>query len=132
MVENVDGRFDRRLRMWLRVDDIIRARQDIAARILAQEIDTRTLRRAFTLVQHARMGPVAVVTSRGLLSAGCRGTAKLVIAIVRADYPCRDGTPLFSLADIPPDNYLLRFMGDAVRAQASDGQYFLIRPVSRP
>lgn len=105
---------------------------DNAARSLAQEIDTRTLRRAFTLVQHARMGPVAVVTSRGLLSAGCRGTAKLVIAIVRADYPCRDGTPLFSLADIPPDNYLLRFMGDAVRAQASDGQYFLIRPVSRP
>lgn len=105
---------------------------DNAARSLAQDIDPRTRRRAFTLFQHAYGREVAVVTSRGLLSAGCRSAAKLVIATVRADYPCRDGTPLFSLAELPADNYLLRFLGDAVRAQAPDGQYFLINPVRRP
>jgi competence protein ComEC len=105
---------------------------DNAARSLAQGIDPRTRRRAFTLFQHADGREVAVVTSRGLLSAACRSAAKLVIATVRADYPCRDDAPLFSLAELPADNYLLRFLGDAVRAQAPDGQYFLIKPVRRP
>lgn len=105
---------------------------DNAARSLAQDIDTRTRRRAITTFQHAGVREVAVVTSRGLLSAGCRSAAKLVIATVHADYPCRDGKPLFSLADLPADNYLLLFLGDTVSAQASDGQYFLIKPVRRP
>ena len=105
---------------------------DNAARSLAQHIDTRTRRWAFTIFQHAEVRGVAVVTSRGLLSAGCRSATKLVIATVHADYPCRDGKPLFSLADLPADNYLLLFRGDTVSAQASDGQYFLIKPVRRP
>ncbi len=105
---------------------------DNAARNLAQDIDARTTRRDITLFRHRNKGDVAVITSRGLLSAGCRSTAKLVIATVRADYPCGDATPLFSLADLPADNYLLHFSGEVVSAQAPDGQYFLINPVRRP
>jgi len=35
----------------------------------------------------------------------------LVIALVAADYPCRRGVPLFSLAGLQRDNYLLRVGG---------------------
>ena len=105
---------------------------DNAARSLAQGIDPRTRRRAFTLFQHADGREVAVVTSRGLLSAACRSAAKLVIATVRADYPCRDDACLLYTSPSPRDNYLLLFRGDTVSAQASDGQYFLIKPVRRP
>ena len=75
---------------------------------------------------------IAVVTARGALTAGCRSRVTFVIATVRADYPCRDGKPLVSLAGVPPDNYLLRFGRQDVQARASGGQYFLISPVSRP
>ena len=105
---------------------------DNAARSLAGAVDTDTRRRSLTIFRHANGDKVAVVTARGTLSAGCRGEVDMVIATVRADYPCRDGTPLFSIADLPPDNYLLRFAGDAMLAQAGNGQYFLIRPVRRP
>ena len=105
---------------------------DNAARVVARQVGTRTRRRPFTLLKHDNGAEVAVVTSRGLLSAACRGGTGLVIATVRADYPCRDGTPLFSLAELPPDNYLLRMTQTAIHARARDGQYFLISPVSRP
>ena len=105
---------------------------DNAARSLAQSIDKRTRRQALVLFRHGNGAKIAVVTSRGLLGAACRGSARTVIATVHADYPCRDGTPLLSLAALPPDNYLLHIAGNFVRARASDGQYFLIKPVRRP
>ena len=105
---------------------------DNAARSLAQSIDKRTRRQALVLFRHGNGAQIAVVTSRGLLGAACRGSARPVIATVHADYPCRDGTPLLSLAALPPDNYLLHIVGNFVRARASDGQYFLIKPVRRP
>jgi hypothetical protein len=105
---------------------------DNAARSLARNIDERTRRRHLALFQQRDRAQIAIVTSRGLLGAACRGPASPVIATVRADYPCRDGTPLFSLAALPPDNYLLRITQNFVRARASNGQYFLINPVRRP
>ena len=105
---------------------------DNAARSLARTVDGGTRRRALALYSHANGDKIAVVTARGLLSAGCRADADMIIATVRADYPCRDDTPLFSLVDMPPDNYLLRVTEDTVMARASDGQYFLISPVRRP
>lgn len=105
---------------------------DNAARRLAQPIDDGTIRRALAIFRHDNGDDVAVVTARGTLSAGCKRDVDMVIATVRADYPCRDGAPLFSIVDLPADNYLLRFTGDAVLAKASNGQYFLINPVRRP
>ena len=55
-----------------------------------------------------------------------------MIALVEADYPCRAGTPLYSLAGVPRDNYRLRVAGGALVARAANGQYFRISPVSRP
>ena len=49
-----------------------------------------------------------------------------------ADYPCRSGVPLFSLAGLQRDNYLLRLGGGELVARATSGQYFRISPVSRP
>ena len=89
---------------------------DNAARHLAQDIDRRTRRSQLALFQQRDGTQIAIVTSRGLLGAACGGLANRVIAKVRADYPCRDGTPLFSLAALPPDNYLLRITQDVVRA----------------
>ncbi len=105
---------------------------DNAVRSLAGTTITTGGASAITLFHHEDEGEIAIVTARRALSAGCRSGAKLVIATVRADYPCRDGTPLVSLADLPPDNYQLYIRDEGVRARASDGQYFLINPVSRP
>jgi len=55
-----------------------------------------------------------------------------VIALVAADYPCRGGVPLLSLAGLQRDNYLLRVGGGELVARATSGQYFRISPVSRP
>ena len=49
-----------------------------------------------------------------------------------ADYPCRSGVLLFSLAGLQRDNYLLRVGGGELDARATFGQYFRISPVSRP
>ena len=75
---------------------------------------------------------VTIVSSRRGLSRACRADADLVLALVPADYPCRNGTPLVSLAALPPGNYLLRIGRDQVTARAADGQYFRINPVRRP
>jgi len=104
---------------------------DNAMRSLAGKIITTGGTSAITIFQHKGKGD-AIVTARRALSASCRSGARLVIATVHADYPCRDGTPLISLAGLPPENYLLRLADEGVHARASDGQYFLIRPVSRP
>ena len=105
---------------------------DNAMRSLAGKTVTTGGAGAIAMFDHRGKGDIAIVTARRALSAGCRSGAKLVIATVQADYPCRDGTPLISLAGLPPENYLLRFAEEGVQARASDGQYFLIRPVSRP
>lgn len=55
-----------------------------------------------------------------------------MIALVAADYPCRGDVPLFSLAGLQRDNYLLRVGGGELVARATSGQYFRISPVSRP
>lgn len=75
---------------------------------------------------------VTVAVSRSGLSSACRAGGDVVLAIVLADYPCRDGTPLFSLATLPQGNFLLRIAQDQVTARAADGQYFRINPVKRP
>ena len=75
---------------------------------------------------------VTVVTCRLDLSAACLSEVKLVIAIVAADYPRRSGVPLFNLAGLQWENYLLRVGGDELVARATSGQYFRISPVSRP
>ena len=49
-----------------------------------------------------------------------------------ADYPCRSGVHLFSLAGLQRDKYLLRVGGGELVARATSGQYFRISPVSRP
>ena len=105
---------------------------DNAGRSLARAVDTHHGDRDITIFPHADGIMIAVVTARGALTAGCRSRVTFVIATVRADYPCRDGKPLVSLAGVPPDNYLLRFGRQDVQARASGGQYFLISPVSRP
>ena len=132
VVEHVDGREDRRLRLWLRVGAVKDAPPDIAARILAQPVDTSREASALRLFDHVNGDSVAVVTGRSALSAGCGSSARFVLTTVRADYPCRDGRPLYSLAGLPSGNYLLYFRGADIRALRSDGQYFLISPVSRP
>ena len=45
---------------------------------------------------------------------------------------CRRGVPLFSLAGLQRDNYLLRVGGGELVARATSVQYFRISPVSRP
>lgn len=75
---------------------------------------------------------VMIVSSRRGLSRACRADGDLVLALVSADYPCRNGTPLVSLAALPPGNFLLRIGRDQVTARAADGQYFRINPVRRP
>ena len=59
----------------------------------------------------------------------------LIGAIVfrgHADYPCHSSMPLFSLAGLQRDKYLLRVGGGELVARATSGQYFRISPVSRP
>ena len=56
----------------------------------------------------------------------------MLISTVRADYPCRDGTPLVSLSGLPAGNYILRITKHGIDAVAADGQYLRISPVSRP
>ena len=75
---------------------------------------------------------VTVVMSRRGLSAGCRVPADMVLALVEADYPCRSGVPLVSLAGLPRGNYRLTIGEQSVTARATDGQYLRISPVSRP
>lgn len=55
-----------------------------------------------------------------------------MLALVAADYPCWDNTPLISLAGLPPGNFLLWIGKDRATARAADGQYFRINPVNRP
>ena len=50
----------------------------------------------------------------------------------QADYLCRCSMPLFGLAGLQRDNYLLRVGGGELVARATSGQYFRISPVSRP
>ena len=75
---------------------------------------------------------VTVVMLRRGLSAGCRVPADMVLALVEADYPCRSGVPLVSLAGLPRGNYRLTIGEQGVTARATDGQYLRISPVSRP
>ena len=68
-----------------------------------------------------------------MLAAVSAGMLSGVIAFRgHADYPCRGGVPLFSLAGLQRDNYLLRVGGGELVARATSGQYFRISPVSRP
>ena len=75
---------------------------------------------------------VTVVVSRRGLTRACRARGDLVLALVAADYPCRDATPLISLAGLPSGNFLLWIGKDRATARAADGQYFRINPVKRP
>jgi len=86
----------------------------------------------FSLQPVSKNRTIAVVSARRGLSRACRSGGDLVLALVVADYPCRDGTPLISLAGLPPGNFLLWIGKDRVTARAADGQYFRINPVSRP
>ena len=86
----------------------------------------------FSLQPVSKDRTIAVVGARRLLSRACRSGSDLVLSLVVADYPCRDGTPLVSLAGLPSDNFLLWIGKDRVTARAADGQYFRINPVSRP
>ena len=68
-----------------------------------------------------------------MLAAASAGMLSRVIAFRgHADCPCRSGVPLFSLAGLQRDNYLLRVAGGQLVARATCGQYFRISPVSRP
>jgi hypothetical protein len=75
---------------------------------------------------------ITIVVSRRGLTRACRAGGDLVLALVVADYPCRDGTPLISLAGLPPGNFLLWVGRERVTARAANGQYFRISPVNRP
>ena len=110
---------------------------DNAARILAQSVPTggsltdggpTGLRRH----NHPAVGQVAIVTTRRRLTAGCRTGAAMVVTTVRADYPCRDGTPLVSLSGLPTGNYTLQITEGGITARTADGQYLRISPVRRP
>ena len=105
---------------------------DNAARVLAQPLATALGASGLRHLDHPDAGRLAVVTARARLTAGCRAGAVMVIATVRADYPCRDGTPLVSLAGLPTENYILKITKDGITARAADGQYLRISPVSRP
>ena len=110
--------------------------RDSVARQLAQPVDPVPVPDEDGTAGHRHLlrdGRVTrVVTNRRDLSAACRSEADLVIALVEADYLCRAGTPLYSLAGVPRDNYRLRVAGGALVARATNGQYFRISPVSRP
>ena len=110
--------------------------RDSVARQLAQPVDPVPVPDEDGTAGHRHLlrdGRVTrVVTNRRDLSAACRSEADLVIALVEADYPCHAGTPLYSLAGVPRDNYRLRVAGGALVARAANGQYFRISPVSRP
>ena len=68
-----------------------------------------------------------------MLAAASAGMPSGVIAFRgHADYLCRCGVPLFGLAWLQRDNYLLRVGGGELVARATSGQYFRISPVSRP
>ena len=110
---------------------------DNAARVLAQLVPTDGGptdggSAGMRLHDRAAGGTLAIVTSRRRLTAGCRAGAAMVVATVRADYPCRDGTPIVSLSGLPTGNYTLRITRGGITARAADGQYFRISPVSRP
>ena len=67
------------------------------------------------------------------LAAASAGMLSGVIAFRgHADCPCRSGVPLFRLAGLQRDNYLLRVGEGELIARATSGQYFRISPVSRP
>ena len=108
-----------------------------AARVLAQPVHAdggpaNGGAAGMRLHDRAAGGTLAIVTLRRRLTAGCRAGAAMVIATVRADYPCRDGTPIVSLSGLPTGNYTLRITRGGITARAADGQYFRISPVSRP
>ena len=110
---------------------------DNAARILAQSLrldsgPTDGGAVGLRLVDHPALGPLAIVTTRQRLTAGCRARAAMVIATVSADYPCRDGTPLVSLSRLPTGNHTLRITDGGITARTADGQYLRISPVRRP
>ena len=110
---------------------------DNAVRLLAQPVHTdggpaNGGSAGMRLYGRAAGGTLAIVTLRRRLTAGCRAGAAMVIATVRADYPCRDGTPIVSLSGLPTGNYTLRITRGGITARAADGQYFRISPVSRP
>ena len=110
--------------------------QDSVARQLAQPVDPVPVPDEDGAAGHRHLlrdgRVVTVVTHRRDLSAACRSEADLVIALVEADYPCRSGMPLFSLAGLERDNYRLRVGEGELVARATSGQYFRISPVSRP
>ena len=108
--------------------------RDAALRALARRrIDEGAgASRMFSLQPVSKDRTIAVVGARRSLSRACRSGGDLVLSLVVADYPCRDGTPLVSLAGLPTGNFLLWIGKDRVTARAADGQYFRINPVSRP
>lgn len=87
---------------------------------------------AFSQQQLLNGTNITIVVSRRGLTRACRAGGDLVLALVAADYPCRDGTPLISLAGLPPGNFLLWVGRERVTARAANGQYFRISPVNRP
>ena len=84
------------------------------------------------LHDHPAAGRIVIITTRRRLTAGCKAGGAMLISTVRADYPCRDGTPLVSLSGLPAGNYILRITKHGIDAVAADGQYLRISPVSRP
>lgn len=75
---------------------------------------------------------VTVVSGRHGLSEACRAAQHIVISLVRADYPCRSGMPLISLAGLPRDNYRVTITPGGVTVRDTRGQYLRISPVSLP
>ena len=110
--------------------------QDGVARRLAQPVEPVPVRNEDGTTGHRHQLPdgrnVTVVTHRRGLTSACLSGADLVIALATADYPCRSGVPLFSLAGLPRDNYRLQVGEGELVARDTSGQYFRINPVSRP
>ena len=72
------------------------------------------------------------IVGDSMMEAGILDGDTVVIALATADYPCRSGVPLFSLAGLPRDNYRLQVGEGKLVARDTSGQYFRINPVSRP
>lgn len=105
---------------------------DAALRALARQRVDPVGNSAFSQQTASHGLGITVVVSRRALTRACRAPGDLVLSLVVADYPCRNGTPLISLAELPSGNFLLWIDREFVTARAADGQYFRINPVSRP
>ena len=82
---------------------------DNAARVLAQPVHAdggpaNGRPAGMRFHDRAAGGTLAIVTLRRWLMAGFRSGAAILVAAVRADYPCRDGTPIVSLSGLTTGN----------------------------